>query len=302
MLVMKPTLVEATQMVERMRDPLYAVERKYDGVRMLMEGIAGRGVMRFGRSGKDMSDRYSRFANVAGWFAGHLGDFVLDGELVGLDAQGNHLPYQGGGRSVMVVFDVLKLQGEDLTRQPLEARLARLGEMDSLFNGTGVMTSKWWRGGSIVDPEAKITEARLAGWEGFVLKRLDRPYERDYSNEWVKFKFKDDETFVVGGWTDPGGARPRFGALVVGRWTNGGKLECAGSVGGGFSHEDLHKLWGLMKPSRENPFTETVKDTHFVVPELAIDIQLHGRTHLGGFRHPAYVRLRDDLDISTIKA
>ena len=76
-----------------------------------------------------------------------------------------------------------------------------------------------------------------------------RPGRR--SREWRKLKLDRRDSFVIGGFTEPRGARAGFGALLVGLPQEDGRLRFAGHVGGGFSDDELDRgstLWRRSRP------------------------------------------------------
>jgi ATP-dependent DNA ligase len=71
-------------------------------------------------------------------------------------------------------------------------------------------------------------KACAASLEGIVSKRTDAAYAPGNRGLWLKVKCLHREEFVVVGWTDPEGARPWFGALLLAYYDPGGKLVYAG--------------------------------------------------------------------------
>jgi ATP-dependent DNA ligase len=65
---------------------------------------------------------------------------------------------------------------------------------------------------------------------------------------WVKVKCLNREEFVVVGWTDPEGSRPRLGALLLGYYTTDGRLVYAGRAGVGINNAELERLWRRLQP------------------------------------------------------
>ena len=68
------------------------------------------------------------------------------------------------------------------------------------------------------------------------------------SPEWVKLKITQQDEFVVGGWTEPKGARAYFGSLILGRYDESGALVHTGDVGTGFGGAELERVWELLAP------------------------------------------------------
>src|SRR5262249_14108726 len=127
----------------------------------------------------------------------------------------------------------------------------------------------------------------------------------------LKFKCESGQEFVIGGFTDPQGARTGFGALLLGYYDSDGKLVYAGKVGTGFSQATLDSLHralvslerdrppfargdpprpGACRPRRgdgggRGPGRRVVREVGF--REWTTDGQL---------RHPRFQGLRDDKD------
>jgi len=156
---------------------------------------------------------------------------VVDGEIVALDMQGRPsfqaLQHRGSHPEHQIVyyaFDLLHLDGEDLTGQPLLKRRERLPEV---LDGSGLLLSK-----DLPGTPATIVEAvRELGLEGVIAKRkasLYVPGER--SDDWQKLKLEDQQEFVIGGYR-PGSNG--VDALLVG-YCDGSGLRFAGKVTAGF--------------------------------------------------------------------
>lgn len=157
---------------------------------------------------------------------------ILDGEVAVVtggvsrfQSLQRHLP-EGGGSLVYFVFDAPYLGGYDITRLPLLERKELLARVVPSNGTIEVVTFRRESG------EAYLQEACEKGWEGLIAKRASAPYVHGRSKEWLKFKCSKEQEFVVGGFTDPHGARVGFGALLVGYYEDE-KLLCAGKVGTG---------------------------------------------------------------------
>ena len=136
---------------------------------------------------------------------------------------------------VFCVFDLLEIDGEDLTGKQLLERRARLAKAPRLRKA--LQLSEAWRG----DSERRFAQACGSGWEGLIAKRADAPYARGRSRDWLKLKCAWEQELVVGGYTDPAGNRTDFGALLVGYYEDG-QLRYAGKVGTGFTAATLRDL------------------------------------------------------------
>src|SRR5258707_7623536 len=114
----------------------------------------------------------------------------------------------------------------------------------------------------------------------------------------LKFRCKQEQEFVIGGYTDPRGSRSGFGALLLGYYREG-KLVYAGKVGTGFDQDLLRrlaeKLVRLKTPVP--PFAEDGlprRGVHWVKPKLVAQIGFTEWTAGGKLRHHRFIGLRDD--------
>lgn len=141
-------------------------------------------------------------------------------------------------------------------------------------------------------------QACHAGWEGVIAKNADSVYVSRRTRDWLKFKCKQEQEFVIGGYTDPRGTRSGFGALLLG-YHRGGKLVYAGKVGTGFANDLLRRL-GEKLARLETPISPFAEDglprrgVHWVKPKLVAQIGFTEWTAGGRLRHPRFLGLRDD--------
>src|ERR1700733_9121670 len=218
----------------------WLLERKFDGERCVARKIGG-DVRLESRSGKELTSTYPEVrAAVASQDAR---DLMLDGE--GVAYEGDQTSFTrlqqrlGVSRPtpeqvdadpvVFCVFDLLEVDGEDLTERSLVERRARL--TTSIRSGSALQVSEAWRD----DARGRFAAACRSGWEGLIAKRAGAPYVAGRSKEWLKLKCVWEQEFVIGGYTDPGGGRTDFGALLVGYY-EGDSLRYAGKVGTGYSN------------------------------------------------------------------
>ncbi len=199
---------------------------------------------------------------------------------------------EGGGHLVYFVFDVPQLAGHDLTRLPLMQRKEILARTVTASETIQLVSHRKVAG------EAFLEEACNDGWEGLIAKRADAPYVEGRSKEWLKFKCSKEQEFVVGGFTDPKGARIGFGALLVGYFRDG-ELRYAGKVGTGYNTPLLLALTQQLEPliQEESPFAgkpPVRKGVHWVKPELVVQVGFSEWTRDGRLRHPRFLGVRDD--------
>lgn len=271
--------------------PGWIYEEKYDGVRLIAYK-EGAGVRLLTRNDVD---RTENFPDVAARVR-HLrpARLLLDGEIVVFDASGVsrfQLLQQRAGKPVYTVFDCLYHDKADLRREPLSARRARL---------LRVIASN-----EVMKPSQVLSEngfdafaaAKRRGYEGVVAKNLFSAYSAGRSADWVKFKVRREDEFVIAGYTLPGGARPYFGALLLGAY-RGSKLRYAGKVGAGFNIKLLAALHRKFQPliTRKSPFADPPDDRGviFLAPQLMAQIAYQEWTAEGRLRQPVFLGLRED--------
>jgi DNA ligase D-like protein (predicted ligase) len=193
---------------------------------------------------------------------------------------------------VYCVFDLLEIDGEDLTGLPLVERRARLAR--ALRPSPALQPPEAWHG----DSERRFAAACRSGWEGLIAKRGDAPYVAGRSKYWLKLKCVWEQEFVVGGYTDPQGSREDFGALLVGYYEQD-SLRYAGKVGTGYTRATLRDLGDRLRKleTAEPPFVDvrpTPRGAHWTRPELVAQIGFAEWTSDARLRQPRFLGLRDD--------
>jgi bifunctional non-homologous end joining protein LigD len=271
----------------------WVYERKLDGLRCL--------AVREGARMELWSRNHLPFNRRFPWLTAVLSavpveSFVLDGEIVAFD--GDRTSFQllqsgQGGEPAFVVFDLLYLLGRETTALPLTDRTGLLEKVLGRA-GEGTVRSSTRLSGP---PDELMQTACSNGWEGLVAKRATSVYRSGRSPDWRKLKCTARQELVVGGWTDPSGARSGFGALLVGYYADG-SLRYAGKVGTGFDEKTLRTLHSTLRslavdaPPFENPPPQ--RGTHWVEPVLVAEVEFTEWTRDGRLRHPAFLGLRDD--------
>jgi ATP-dependent DNA ligase len=151
-------------------------------------------------------------------------------------------------------------------------------------------------------------QACHVGVEGVVSKRLDSSYVSGNRGLWLKAKCVNREEFVVVGWSDPEGSRPRIGALLLAYYTPDGRLTYAGRAGTGMSAGELERIWRRLQPLRADkmrldvpPPTDSrfgsplvLSRVHWVRPELVVEVTYPSWTLKNLLRQVVYVGLRED--------
>ena len=125
---------------------------------------------------------------------------------------------------------------------------------------------------------------------------------------WVKSKCLNREEFVVVGWTDPEGSRPHIGALLLGYYTEDGRLRYAGRAGTGITDKELKRLAGVLAPlevpsmplaeppPRDSRFGSPLKlsRVHWVRPEMVVEVTYLTWTEDNLLRQVSYQGQRED--------
>jgi bifunctional non-homologous end joining protein LigD len=290
----------------------WAVEVKWDGVRAIAYCRPGRVKLQT-RNLNDVTAQYPEVKRLARALGSR--DAVLDGELVAFDADGKpsferlqqriHNTDANVVRRrmkshpvVYVVFDLLYLDGEDLTGEPYSRRRELLEGLD--LDGESWQTPRY----SVGHAEDLLAASKAHGLEGVVLKRPDSAYSPGKrTGAWLKVKNTSRQELVIGGWT-PGEGRRKdlLGALLVGYYEGEGAdmaLRYGGKVGTGFGDRDLAELRERLGPlAREtSPFeagASPPKNARFVEPVLVAEIEFREMTKEGMVRHGAFKGLRED--------
>lgn len=277
-------------------------ERKLDGVRALAVREDGRERL-LSRTGRRVNETYPEIVEALA--AQECADFTVDGEIVAFSGGRTDFSRlqrrmqlstarQARASGVAVtyyVFDLLRLDGADLTRLPLRSRKSLLRKALG-FQPPLRFTTHRNHGG-----QERFDEACARGWEGLIAKRAASRYLPRRSPDWLKLKCARGQEMVVGGFTDPSGARAGFGALLVGHYEDGA-LRYAGKVGTGYDHATLLALRaGLDRLERAtSPFADPVRErgVHWVEPRLVAQVGFTEWTRDGLLRHPRFLGLRDD--------
>lgn len=271
-------------------------EMKYDGYRTLIS-IGGGDGRAYTRSGLDWTDKFAPVVADAATL--DVASALLDGEAVVLDAEGRtsfqalqNALKEDPGSILYYAFDLLALDGEDLTDRPLTERKEKLAAL--IGSGTSKIRYSDHIAGRGEELFGTFCEA---GLEGVISKRADAKYVGSRSGSWVKTKCIKRQEFVIVGWT-PSDKQRGFRALLLGV-NEDGKLRYAGKAGTGYTADEIDKLMGLMAPLEvKEPTVEApraaVRGAHWIQPKLVAEIAFMEVTGDGVLRHSSYLGLRLD--------
>ena len=266
-------------------------EEKYDGIRILAYR-EGAKVSLISRNGKDRTQSFPAIANAIMKLRAEAA--LLDGEVIVLDKRNVsrfQLLQQGKGEPRFAVFDCLYLNGEDLRKEPLSDRRAKL---EYLVKSSSLLSVS----ARLADNGLRAFEiAKRRQLEGLVAKNLKSVYVEYRSREWLKVRVIRQQEFVIGGFTPPEGAREYFGALLLGVYAKG-RLIYVGKVGTGFDQASLASLHRkfLSLAQKSSTFDSLIREKQvtFVAPKLVGQISFTEWTKDGKLRHPVFLGLRDD--------
>src|SRR6476646_4140816 len=265
------TPMAATLTQERFRGPEWVFERKFDGIRLLAFKN-GKDVRLFSRN--QLAQELPEVAKAVGALpAEHL---ILDGEMTWHTAERR-----------FYLFDIMWLDGTDLRALPLERRREYLEQLP--LKSPLALVER-------LDAARPWEQACAEGWEGVIAKRLGSVYESRRSPAWLEMKCEVTQTFVVGGFTDPQGARVGLGALLVGHFQDN-ELLFAGKVGTGFDSKLLRDLRQRLDQLEiaASPFTSGKGlpriRAHWVRPEIVVEVGFIEWTVHKKLRHPRLLRV-----------
>jgi DNA ligase D-like protein (predicted ligase)/DNA ligase D-like protein (predicted polymerase)/DNA ligase D-like protein (predicted 3'-phosphoesterase) len=291
-------------------DPKWRFEPKLDGIRAL--AFLSTDLTRLiTRRGRDVATQYPELHMIH-----ELVDqvnAVMDGEIVAFDEDGknsfealqqrmnlaNEREIKRIAKQIpvaLVAFDLLWLDGRNLTEQPLEERRELLQTVVEEDERLQLVTFVEREGSRLV------AAARSLGLEGVVAKRHGSKYfSGRRSPDWRKIKLTNTQDCVILGWTPgQGGREGTFGALLVGAYDDG-KLRWIGQVGTGFTDKMLAKVMELLTPlvTKESPTDDSelkaIKGATFVRPEIVCEVEyLEITKSTKKMRAPSFKGLRTD--------
>jgi bifunctional non-homologous end joining protein LigD len=314
-----PTLVEPmlATLGRLPTDGKWGYEFKWDGVRAIAY-VDGEELRILARNKVDVTAMYPEIEALRTLLAGHRA--VLDGEIVALDRTGvpsfaalqqrmrAPVPTPAAVRTKPVryyLFDLLHLDGTDLTGLPYRERREALQRLD--VTGDPVDTPPYWTGDA---GPALLDAAQELGLEGVIAKRLGSPYQAGRrSPAWIKVPLTSTAEVVVAGYK-PGGRRrsTTIGSLLVGMYDANDRLRYAAQVSTGFSEDDLRDLQERLDALRrpDSPFDGPVPRQHaraaeWVRPVLVGDVTFRSWTHDGRLSRPSWRGLRPDRDATEVR-
>ncbi|PDV89954.1 ATP-dependent DNA ligase [Rhizobium sp. H4] len=286
----------------------WAFEVKWDGYRLAVH-IEPKGVRILTSGGHDWTDRFPAIAAAAKRLP--VSTAILDGEAVVFDELGRSdfgklqqsLGGRGGKRtsweSVLMVFDLLYLDGHDLTGTELTARRHLLEGIVPAGGEEAIRLSEEIE----ADGDKLFRSACEHGLEGIIAKDRNSTYRGGRLGDWLKIKCIQSDGFAIVGYQRSSVAFGNIGALLLAA-RKGGELVYVGSVGTGFKAEEAMKLRATMdkikatKPAVK--YSGGRKNLIWIKPKLVAEIEYRAWTHDGKLRHASYKGLRDAADNAAV--
>lgn len=287
--------------------PAWVHEIKFDGYRLLARLERGK-VKLLTRRGLDWTAKFEPIAAAIAHISARQA--LIDGEVVVENRNGvpsfsalqETLSAGRTERLVYYAFDLLHLDGYDLTTSPMLARKGALRQLVTGLRRPFIRLSEHFE----EDGAVLLEHACRLKLEGIVSKRRDAPYRSGRRDDWIKTKCSDSQEFVIAGYGPAKGLSRAVGSLVLGYFSEGA-LQYAGRVGTGFTRhtaEDLRRRLGPLRQDR-TPFTtlpaaERGRSVRWVRPVLAAEIAFRGWTADGIVRHAVFKGLREDKPTAEI--
>ena len=283
-------------------------ELKFDGYRMLCH--LSRGEVRFwSRNQKDWTGKFPNLVKAVKTFP--AGSVILDGEIVIVDKAGRSsfqdlqqaMGKSGAAAFVFQIFDLLYLDGFDLTAVPLVQRKVLLEELVASIKGkTPLRYSEHVEGSG----RAFFRQACEYRIEGIISKLANSPYQSTRNRNWLKSKCIKRQEFVIVGYTPSKNDFPGFGSLILGVYEKGNLVYC-GRVGTGFSiklrvelQKKLDQIAQTAMPFKVKPKDPGLRQAQWAKPQLVAEVAFTEWTADGSIRHPSFQGLREDKKTTEI--
>lgn len=297
-----PQLATAVEMPRA--DKKWLHEIKLDGYRT-MAHVAGGATRLTTRSGLDWTRRYGTLPMAFSSLP--CAEAIIDGEIVVVDDKGisrfsalqDALASGHDGQLVFYAFDLLFLNGWNLTKVPLEQRKALLEKL--LAGHVDSRSAIQYSDHVIGDGRQFYDRVSEMGLEGIVSKLSEAPYVSGRTHSWTKTKAPQRGDFVIAGYT-VSKATGGLAALALGEWVDG-ELEYRGKVGTGFDAETLDTLLVRLEALEDGAarLERAPKEVIPVRPVLTARVHYANRTADNALRHAVFKGLRE-AELSTNEA
>lgn len=285
-------------------DKDWAFEIKWDGYRAIADTRNGE-IRLYSRNGLDFSKSFKKVADALK-IQSH--EMVLDGEIVAYDDKGKpnfqwlqRIAEQNTDLVLIYqVFDLLWLNGHSTENLSYLQRKELL--KDALIEDDVIK----YHDHVLQNGKDFFQVAENMGLEGIIAKKADSEYKENIrSSEWLKIKIHKSDEALICGFTTPKGSRKHFGSLILGKYLNGELIFC-GHTGTGFTERSLKEIYQKLQPLmvKQSAFKITPKTNSkatWLQPELVAEIKYTELTKDHIYRHPVFLRLREDIDNRDVK-
>jgi bifunctional non-homologous end joining protein LigD len=280
-------------------------EIKWDGYRAIANVVDG-AVELISRNLKPFTDRYGPVAEALSKLKLNA---VFDGEIVAVDEKGlaNFQLLQNWMNTPeatlqFFIFDILWLDGYDVTALPLTERKALLQKL--LPEEHKILKYS----DHVMGKGNHFFRAALnQGLEGIMAKKGNSVYRiGERTADWLKIKVNQRQEVIITGFTQPRNTRKFFGALLLGAYNEGGELVYVGHTGSGFNKKSLEAIWTKLQPLviEECPYTKCPKSNMpatWVKPKLVCEIKFTEWTKDWIARHPIFMGIRTDKKAKDVR-
>ena len=295
---LRPMLASVAKQAFDDKDWVY--EMKWDGYRVIAE-LENQQTSLWSRNGLSFTDKFSLIAEECNKIKKNV---VIDGEVVLMNEK--DVPdfqrlqhYETGDPGVLLyyVFDLLFVDGKSMKDLPL---LERKKKLKAILGKRQLVRYCDHIAGKGID---FFNAVHAMGLEGIIAKEKDSTYREGVrSKSWLKIKGERSEEVLIAGFTNPRNSRKYFGALILAT-PKGKKFVYRGHVGTGFSQALQKELLAKMKKFQtdSSPFSEKVplnEKVTWLKPAITVEIGYGEITQGGIFRHPVFLRVRDDKDLN----
>ncbi len=285
----------------------WVYEIKWDGVRALCFIRGGELDYILSRTGNRCERQYPEMSVLPRQVSAR--DAIVDGEIAVLDEKGrpsfskiqpriaqtdpNSVAHLSRSTPVtFFAFDIVYCDGYDLRDVPLSKRrelLKAVFEPTERFRISDQFSA---------EGTEMLAAAKQAGLEGIMAKQADSKYESRRSRCWLKIKVRNQQEFLICGFTH--GERSHFSSLVLGVY-RAGKLVHAGQVGTGFDDKTIVDLYSRLQPliTANSPFSAPARINRkvtWVRPELVCEVAFLEWTPDEQLRAPSFIGLREDVN------
>lgn len=279
-------------------DDDWAFEIKWDGYRAIAD-IRGNDNLLYSRNGLDFSKKFKPIVNA---LKIQEQEMIIDGEIVAYDEEGKpnfqllqHILENPEAKLVYQVFDILWLNGYSVQE------LSYLQRKELLSTALIETDAIKYHGYVLKEGKSFFQVAQEMNLEGIIAKEINSLYKDGIrSSEWLKIKINQTDEALICGFTEPKGTRAKFGSLILGKYL-GDEIIFCGHTGTGFNDQTIEEIYNEMKPyiTPKSVFTtppKTNSKATWVKPKLVAEIKYTEITRDKMYRHPVFLRLRDDIE------